>query len=77
MRIKLVIIYIVLILYSCKNNTNKYEDNPFKRENEYSVTYKDIILKHNCFSSGMDEYIAKPFDPQDLLGKLWKLKFKV
>lgn len=31
----------------------------------------------NCFSSGMDEYIAKPFDPQDLLGKLWKLKFKV
>lgn len=28
----------------------------------------------NCFSCGMDEYIAKPFDPQDLLGKLWRLK---
>ncbi|HNP48690.1 MAG TPA: response regulator [Bacteroidia bacterium] len=28
----------------------------------------------NCFSCGMDEYIAKPFDPQDLLQKLWRLK---
>lgn len=23
---------------------------PFKRENEYSVTYKDIILKHNFYA---------------------------
>lgn len=31
----------------------------------------------NCFSCGMDEYIAKPFNPQDLLGKLWKLKYQL
>jgi CheY-like chemotaxis protein len=26
-----------------------------------------------CFESGVDEYIAKPFDPQDLLSKIQQL----
>jgi CheY-like chemotaxis protein len=26
-----------------------------------------------CFESGVDDYIAKPFDPQDLLVKIYHL----